>query len=55
MQALKVIGWGDLNEKYYWIVENSWGSDWGIDGLAYLYKLVILIWMKKTFLLVNMQ
>jgi hypothetical protein len=39
----------------YFYDENSWGSDWGIDGLAYLYKLVILIWMKKTFLLVNMQ
>jgi C1A family cysteine protease len=31
--AVKILGWdrqGDGNE--FWIVENSWGSDWGQDG-----------------------
>ena len=34
--AVEIIGWGtdsDTQEKY-WIVKNSWGSDWGEDGYA---------------------
>ena len=36
MQIVKVIGWGDLNEKPHWIIENSWGTDWGMEGIAYV-------------------
>ena len=32
--AVQVIG-ADL-EKGYWIVRNSWGSQWGVDGYAYV-------------------
>ena len=32
--AVKVIGWGveDGSETDYWLVVNSWGSQWGMAG-----------------------
>jgi cathepsin B len=36
--AVKIIGWGtdkDINEDY-WIIENTWGSDWGVNGFAHV-------------------
>lgn len=33
-QTVKVIGWGEENNIKYWIIENSWGTDWGENGSA---------------------
>jgi len=30
--AVKIIGWGTLNGVDYWLVANSWGTGWGLDG-----------------------
>ncbi len=32
--AIKVVGWGvdGKSKKPYWIIANSWGSDWGMNG-----------------------
>ena len=30
--AIKIIGWGTENKTDYWLVNNSWNSDWGDHG-----------------------
>jgi cathepsin B len=31
--AVKMVGWGVENNVPYWLIANSWNSDWGADGL----------------------
>jgi len=32
LHAVRVIGWGEENNTPYWLVANSWNTDWGADG-----------------------
>jgi|GEM_PF-5226243 len=39
--AIVIIGWGEGldengNKIQYWICENSWGTDWGLDGYFFI-------------------
>jgi len=31
--AAKVLGWGVDNDIPYWLVANSWNTDWGENGI----------------------
>lgn len=30
--AIKILGWGVENGNKYWLIANSWNSDWGANG-----------------------
>jgi cathepsin B len=32
LHSVKMVGWGQLNGTQYWLVQNSWGADWGESG-----------------------
>lgn len=38
--AVVIVGWGITNDTNipYWIVRNSWGTDWGLNGNFYLTR-----------------
>jgi cathepsin B len=36
--AVKYVGWGVDNGTPYWIVANSWGTDWGLDGFFWIKR-----------------
>lgn len=30
--AVRILGWGVENDTPYWLVGNSWNTDWGDNG-----------------------
>jgi cathepsin B len=36
--AVKLIGWGVDNGQDYWLIANSWGANWGLDGYFMILK-----------------
>jgi C1A family cysteine protease len=36
--GVAVIGWGVSGSTPYWLVRNSWGTDWGINGYIWMSR-----------------
>ena len=35
-QAIQIVGYDSAASPPYWIVRNSWNTDWGLDGYMHL-------------------
>lgn len=35
---MKIIGWGYENGLDYWLIENSFGPNWGMNGYAKILR-----------------
>lgn len=34
--CMLIVGWTRIGHKNYWVVQNSWGTDWGDNGYCYM-------------------
>ena len=40
--AVRMLGWGVENGTPYWLVANSWNTDWGDNGMMFAFILTYL-------------
>jgi len=36
--AIVILGWGEDNGKPYWLIQNSWGKEWGLEGFLKMIR-----------------
>jgi len=36
--CVQIVGWGKTGSTPYWIIRNSWGTDWGISGYIWVER-----------------
>jgi C1A family cysteine protease len=36
--AVLIVGYGNTNNQDYWIIKNSWGTNWGLEGYMMIEK-----------------
>lgn len=46
--AIELVGWGTKNGIDYWIVKNSWGVEWGMNGYFYMRRGVNMCSMEEN-------
>jgi hypothetical protein len=46
--AVVLMGWGEENGKLFWLVRNSWGSDWGKNDGYFKILPAIHDWSKDS-------
>ena len=53
--AIRILGWGTEEGTPYWLVANSWNTDWGDSGkivITIVFKIVITIVITIVFKIV---
>ena len=50
--AVKMIGYGVEGGTKYWLVANSWNSDWGEKGRLFIYLIYLFIYLLVYFIII---
>ena len=51
--SVAIVGWGAEDSTEYWIVQNSWGENWGEQGFFRIERGVNLMGIEKEFVWVT--